>query len=358
MPVAALLVTAFTEDTGLGFGAFTLRQFRRGLCLDAHPAPVRQLGRLCARHRGRDLFHRRLRRLGGRAHRRAGPHAVSQSGAAVVRRSGPADGDGVDFRAQPQYRLGQCGCEIRIPPEQRAGQYLHHGRHDLGAVEPLFSAGLSRHRAGAARARRAHGGGRPDVRRPLLARAAEDHAAAVAPGHTLRPAAALHHGHVFLRSAAPDRPAGAHRRLHHGNPERHLKRAAGIRHRQRAEPDPAADLHRRGLFLSPRHPQRRSLRHHHRQGLQADPHRARPLALAGGGRHRIHVPDRARAAAVHARLAVVLPQPVAAVHGLAGAGDLGELSLHPQLSGVPQRGAHQRRRLRHGGEHSWSRSPW
>ena len=181
-----------------GLRRLHLRQFRRGLCLDAHPAPVRQLGRLCARHRCRDLFHRRLRRLGGRAHRRAGPHAVSQSGAAVVRRSGPADGDGVDFRAQPQYRLGQCGGEIRIPPEQRAGQYLHHGRHDLGAVEPLFSAGLSRHRAGAARARRAHGGGRPDVRRPLLARAAEDHAAAAAPGHTLRPAAALHHGHVVL----------------------------------------------------------------------------------------------------------------------------------------------------------------
>ena len=32
--------------------------------------------------------------------------------------------------------------------------------------------------------------------------------------------------------------------------------------------------------------------------------------------------DRARAAAVHARLAVVLPQPVAAVHGLTVAGDL------------------------------------
>ena len=100
-----------------------------------------------------------------------------------------------------------------------------------------------------------------------------------------------------------------------------VQRAAGIRRRQRAEPDLAADLHRRGLFLSPRHPQRRSLRHHHRQRLQADPHRARPLALAGGGRHRLHVPDRARAAAVHARLAVVLPQPVAAVHGLAVAGD-------------------------------------
>ena len=39
------------------------------------------------------------------------------------------------------------------------------------------------------------------------------------------------------------------------------------------------------------------------------------------GRHRLHVPDRARAAAVHARLAIVLPQPVAAVHGLDGAGD-------------------------------------
>ncbi len=70
-----------------GFRRLHARQFRRGLFVDAHPAPVRQLGHLRARHRRRDLSHRRLRRLGGRAHRRAGPHAVSQSGAAVVRRS-------------------------------------------------------------------------------------------------------------------------------------------------------------------------------------------------------------------------------------------------------------------------------
>ena len=34
-------------------------------------------------------------------------------------------------------------------------QHLLHGRHDLGAVEPLFPARLSDARAGAARARRA-----------------------------------------------------------------------------------------------------------------------------------------------------------------------------------------------------------
>ena len=32
------------------------------------------------------------------------------------------------------------------------------------------------------------------------------------------------------------------------------------------------------------------------------------------------------------------------------AGDLGKLSLHPQLPGLPRRSAHQRRRLRHGGD--------
>ena len=70
-----------------------------------------------------------------------------------------------------------------------------------------------------------------------------------------------------------------------------------------------------------------------------------PVAGAIG----FHVLGRARAAAVHAHVAVVLPQPVAAVHGFAGSGDLGELPLHPQLPGVPQRGAHQRGRLRYGG---------
>ena len=50
-----------------------------------------------------------------------------------------------------------------------------------------------------------------------------------------------------------------------------------------------------------------------------------PVAIAIGA----DVRDRARAAAVHAGLAVVLPQPVAAVHGLGRAAHLGELPVHP-----------------------------
>ncbi len=201
--------------------------------------------------------------------------------------------------------------------DRRAAQHLFDGRHDLGAVEPLFSARLSGARAGFARARRAHGGSRPRLRRPLLAGAAENHAAAPSSRHSLRPLAAVHHGAFVLRGAARDRPAGAHRRLHHADPERHHRDAAGIRRRQRAQPDAARRLPHRRLFLPPRHVQRRSLRHHHRQGLYADPHRARPLALAGFHRHRLRLSRRARAAAVHARLAVVFLKSVAAVHGLA-----------------------------------------
>ena len=88
----------------------------------------------------------------------------------------------------------------------------------------------------------------------------------------------------------------------------------------------ARRLSRRGLFLSPRDAQRRGLRYHHRQGLYADPHRTWPLALAGVNRHPGDVPDYARAAAVHARLAVILLEPVAAIHGFAPQGDAGELS--------------------------------
>ena len=43
--------------------------------------------------------------------------------------------------------------------------------------------------------------------------------------------------------------------------------AAGIRRRQRAEPHAAGDLRARRVPLSPGHPPRRCLRHHHRQGL-------------------------------------------------------------------------------------------
>ncbi len=86
-----------------------------------------------------------------------------------------------------------------------------------------------------ARARRADGGGGAGFRRALLAGDAQDHAAAAAAGDPLDGAAAVHARHVVLRGAAADRTARAHRRLHHRDPGRDSERAAGIRHRERAQ---------------------------------------------------------------------------------------------------------------------------
>ena len=348
VPLAALFLHGIHRGHRPRLRRMDARQFCRGVFRFARAAPVRQLADLCHRLGDRDVRDRRLRRLGGRAHRRAGRRAVPQSGADVVRGAGPADGDGVDFRVQPEHRLGQRGPQIDLRARRRAGQHLLDGRHDLGAVEPLLPARLSRARAGAARARRAHGGGRARLRRALLAGHSQDHAAAAAPRDPVDHAAPVHHGHVVLRGAAADRPAGAHQRFHHRHPGRHHGDAAGVRRRQRAQHHAAGDLHHRRLLLPPRDAPRRSLRHHHRQGLHADARRARPLALAGGDCDRPHLPCRARAAAVHAAVAVVLQQSVAAVHGIERAGNLGELQLRSELPGLPRRGAHQRRGLGHG----------
>ena len=111
-------------------------------------------------------------------------------------------------------------------------------------------------------------------------------------------------------------------------------------------------LHRRRLFLPPRDAQRRSLRDHHRQGLHAD-------ARSSCGHWRWPVCDRdqpdvlrlARPAAADAGLAVVLPQPGAAVRRLDLAGDAGELPLHPELSDLRRCGEDERSARRHGGDH-------
>ena len=160
VPLSALLYNAFTEDTGFRSRRVLPRQFRRGLFELAYPATVLEFPGVRPRHGGDHLRHGRAGGLGGRAHRRPRRDALSHAVAVVVRRSRIADGHGLDFRVQPQYRLGQCGAEIGVRAGRGAGQHLLDGGNDLGAVEPLFSARLSGARAGAARARRAHGGGR------------------------------------------------------------------------------------------------------------------------------------------------------------------------------------------------------
>ena len=126
---------------------------------------------------------------------------------------------------------------------------------------------------------------------------------------------------------------------------------------QRARHDAAADLHRRRVLLPARDPQRRSVRHHHRQGLHAEPHQAAEMALAGGDRVAVHVLPGARPAAADAGVAVVLPQPGAAVHRIELARDLGELRVHPALSDLPRCGEDQRVARGDGGDHRGRRSP-
>ena len=217
------------------------------------------------------------------------------------------------FVFSPNIGWGNAAAQIRVRLRRGAGEHLFDGGDDLGAVEPLFPARLSGAGAGAARARRAHGGGRADVGRESRAGLHPGHVAAVAAGDPVRLAAPVRDGDGLLRGAAPHRPAGAHRRVHHRHPGRRHLDAAGLRGRERARPDAARDLHRRGVLLSPRHPARGILRHYHRQGLPADARQARALALAGRARHRRDVRARARLAAGHAGLAVVLPQSGAAV---------------------------------------------
>ena len=111
------------------------------------------------------------------------------------------------------------------------------------------------------------------------------------------------------------------------------------------------DLHRRCVLLPARDAQRRSLRHHHRQGLHADAHRVAALALAGVR----------SASALMFVVSLGLPlltlvwqsfyrnlaQPFV---GSTGAGDAGELRVHPALSDLPRRGEDERAARRHGGD--------
>ncbi len=118
VPLAALFYTAFTEDTGFGPGPFSLENFVEAYSSWHILRAVPQLADLCRRHRAGHL-----RAWAGwspgwsSAPTRPGP-PVPHAGAALVRDPGPADGDGLDLRAQPQYRLGQCADEIDVRPAQ------------------------------------------------------------------------------------------------------------------------------------------------------------------------------------------------------------------------------------------------
>ncbi len=243
------------------------RQFHRGLFELAHPAIVLEFIGVRRRYGADDAGHGRARRLGGRAHGRARRQPLSHAVAVVVRSAGIADGDGLDFRLQPEHRLGQCGAQIGVRAHRGAREHLFDGGNDLGAVEPLFSARVSGAWAGLAGARRAHGRGRPDGRRKLPAGLRQGHVAVVAARDPFGAAAPVRDGHGVLRGTAPYRPAGAHRRVHHRHPGRHHRGAAGLRGRKRARPHLTRDLRARRILLSPRHAARGIVRHHHRQGL-------------------------------------------------------------------------------------------
>src|SRR5262245_60961292 len=173
-------------------------EFRGGLFQLACGAAVYELADLCGRHGHRHARHGRPGGVGGGANRRAMRRALSCAGAAFVRDSGPPYRHGVDTGAQPQYRLGQHAHQIGLRPQGGAVQHLLHGRDDLGAVEPLLPARLFDAGAGAAGARRAHGGGRARVGRALLAGDAQDNATAVAAGDPVGGAAPVHAWHVVL----------------------------------------------------------------------------------------------------------------------------------------------------------------
>ncbi len=199
------------------------------------------------------------------------------------------DGDGLDLHLQPEYRLGQRRAQIAVRTRPAAGQHLFDGRDDLDAVEPLFSLGVSRARAGLAGARHADGGGGPGLGRPGVADPHQDHLADAAARALVDRAARVRDGDLVLRGAAPDRPAGPHRRLHHRNPGRDAGQPAGVRRGERAQSRPPVDLHGRGLRLPQRGAQYRVLRDRDRQGLRARLDRARALALAGRARRRADV---------------------------------------------------------------------
>ena len=234
VPLAGLLLTAFTEDTGLGFGAFTLDNF-----VEAYSGA------------------RLLRLIGNSVIYAAGTAIVTfVIGGFVAWAVERTDAPGamlfhnlalLSF-AIPGLLMAMAWIFVLSPNIGWVNAVL---KSTLGLKNAPFNIysmtgmiwSLSSHyfplaylalRAGAARARRAHGGSRTRLRRPLLAGGAEDHAAAVAPRHSVRPLAALYHGPVVLRGAARHRPAGAYRGFHHPDSERRHRDAARIRRRQRA----------------------------------------------------------------------------------------------------------------------------
>ena len=134
---------------------------------------------------------------------------------------------------------------------------------------------------------------------------------------------------------APDRPAGAHRRLHHRHPGCDRFDAAAWR-RQRVEPDLAGDLRAGGVLITapPATPGVRRIT----AGLHADPlGRWRwPVAIGVG------IMSCSRSGCrCSAHLAVVLPQPGAAVLPRAPT-SRSRTTVHPGLSDLSRGGENQR----------------
>ena len=163
------------------------------------------------------------------------------------------------------------------------------------------------------------------------------HPAAAAAGDPLGAAAAVHARHGVLRGAAADRPAGAHRRVHHRDPGRH-------------HPTPpefgvasALSLTLLAICVVAVFFYRRATRHAEAfatiTGKGYMPTRIKlgrwrwPVAVGVGA----HVRARARPAAADAGLAVVLPQSGAAVLASSAPVHAGELRLHPALSDLSRR---------------------
>ena len=254
--------------------------------------------------------------VGGRAHRRAAAARCSTRSRCCRSRSRACS------RRWPGSSCSaptSAGCNALLKSTVRAhrgaGQHLHDGRHDLGAVEPLFPARLSGARAGAARARRAHGGGRRSCRARVTAGVRPRSRCRCCGRRSSRRCCLL----FMLGMSSYEVPRligrpGAHRRVHHRDPGRHPARAAAVRRRQRAQPDAAGDLRRSPCFSigAPRATPRRSPP----SPARATCRRASSSDI-GVGRWRsasaVMFVARARAAAAHAGLAVVLSQSGAAV---------------------------------------------
>ena len=165
VPVSALFYNAFTEDTGFGPGAFSLQNF-----VDAYS----DWGILA-------LFRNSLVFAVGTAlttfvlgglsswavERTDAPGAALFHSLALLSFAVPGLLMAMAWIFVFSPNIGWANALMKNAFGLDAAPFNIYtmAGHDLGAVEPLFPARLSVARPGAARARRAHGGGRPRLRR-------------------------------------------------------------------------------------------------------------------------------------------------------------------------------------------------